>query len=48
MKTTLRNKDLKVASNNLAKQLFPNIVLKEDGDGDCLCMGYYLHQKLNG
>lgn len=48
VKSTLRNKDLKIASNNLAKKLFPNIVLKEEGDGDCLCMGYYFHQKLNG
>ena len=48
VKSTLRNKDLKVASNALAKKLFPSVVLKEEGDGDCLCMGYYLHQKLNG
>ena len=48
VKTTLRNKDLKVASNKLAKQLFPEVILKEDGDGDCLCMGYYFYQKLNG
>lgn len=47
VKTTLRNKDLKIASDNLARELFPNIVLKESGDGDCLCMGYYFHNKLN-
>lgn len=47
VKSTLRNKDLKVASDSLARKLFPDIVLKESGDGDCLCMGYYFHQKLN-
>lgn len=40
-----RNKLLKQASDKLAKEMFPRVVLKELGDGDSLCMGYYYFLK---
>lgn len=41
-----RNKLLKEASDKLAKELFPEVTLKESGDGDSLVMGEFFRQSL--
>lgn len=43
-----RNKLLKEASDALAKELFPEVQLKESGDGDSLVMGEYFRQLRQG
>lgn len=40
-----RNKLLKKASDALAKEMFPEITLKELGDGDSVCMAYFFKLK---
>lgn len=38
-----RNKYLKIESDKLARELFPDITLKNSGDGDSINIAYYLY-----
>lgn len=43
-----RNKDLKIASDNLALQLYPEAKLKDSGDGDSINIAYNFYLKESG
>lgn len=48
MKAGERNKALKIASDELALNLFPDVQLKDSGDGDSICIAYNYYLKERG
>ena len=47
-KAGARNKDLKIASDELALSMFPDVELKDSGDGDSINIAYNFYLKETG